>query len=105
MTERPELIGLDLTKTSGGQPDVLGVEFTEDDCRFLGLYHCNGLVISTEVERSQQMQTEEAVHALEGIGRESILLLEEVTDPCGVTMLQTMSIWTIPHQLAVMDNT
>ena len=98
MAERPELAGLHLAESSGGKPDVLGIVLAEDDGRLLGFHE------SHLSARLQQMQAEEGVDGLEGFGWEAVLLLEEVADPCGVAILQTVTVGAIPHQLAVVDD-
>ena len=51
------------------------------------------------------MGAEEAVGGMEGVLRDAEVLLEEKHHPRGVSVLQTVAVGTVPHELAIVDLT
>jgi hypothetical protein len=49
------------------------------------------------------MRAKEDMSGLEGILGYTIVLFEQIHDPRGITMLQAVTVRTIPHQLAIVQ--
>jgi hypothetical protein len=50
-----------------------------------------------------EMGAEEAVGGLEGILREVEVAFQEIHDPCGMAVLQTMTVGAVPHQFSIVN--
>lgn len=51
------------------------------------------------------MGAEEDVGGVEGVLGETEVVLQEIRDPSGVAVLQTVTVWTVPHQFAIVNLT
>ena len=69
-----ELVSLHLAHASCGQPDVLGIEFREDDGRLLGFDNGD----SRWLMMFQQMKAEETMQGLEDVLRRAVVILQEI---------------------------